>query len=510
MSLAANANAVRLTVAMIVRDEEALLPAALESVRGIADEIVVYDTGSQDRSVEIAQSHGANVVAGTWADSFSTARNACWDHATGDWVLWLDAGERLSPGCAAGLRQFINERAALDKAYLLMIELPPAVAGDTPEQAARIRLVPNLPRLRYAGRVRETLASTLAALDITLEMGPWRLLRTGRENDPVVKRGRAVRDLKLIELELQESGPNSTLLIAMADACAALGEHDKAGVYYRQAISIAERGSTDMLSAYYGLLTALPDPTAIENRQLETCIAALEVFPYDAQLLCAMGSYLQAQGQPSLAQRSYRAAHQFGQVNPETWHVANIGEVAAICLSLNLQLLGDDEGALAVLLEAKARFARSAKLARRRIELYVKRGAVSEAIAELELLPIDRAARDLMRSVVRGAVLANQKNWTPALAYLEIAFTAGCRDPLCLRWYTTSLFATASYGATQQVLDEWARVEPHCGELAQFRAALGEVARVDMPAVGKRAPSAIPAPHLRLPAQGVGSPSGQF
>jgi GT2 family glycosyltransferase/tetratricopeptide (TPR) repeat protein len=83
------------TACLIVKNEEQMLGACLESVRDAVDEIVVYDTGSNDRTVQIAREAGATVVEGEWEDSFAVARNAALQHATGEWVLSIDADERL-------------------------------------------------------------------------------------------------------------------------------------------------------------------------------------------------------------------------------------------------------------------------------------------------------------------------------------------------------------------------------------------------------------------------------
>src|SRR5437660_1581456 len=85
----------RLSVAMIVRSCAAELAATLRSVRDLADEIVVLDTGSTDGTREVASQCGARVFQQPWADDFAAARNACLAHASGEWVLWLDAGETL-------------------------------------------------------------------------------------------------------------------------------------------------------------------------------------------------------------------------------------------------------------------------------------------------------------------------------------------------------------------------------------------------------------------------------
>lgn len=94
---------------MIVKDEELLLPQCLDSVKDTVDEMVVVDTGSRDRTVEIAQAAGATVAHFEWCDDFAAARNAALGHVTGDWVLVLDADEELNPKVAPKLRALMVE-----------------------------------------------------------------------------------------------------------------------------------------------------------------------------------------------------------------------------------------------------------------------------------------------------------------------------------------------------------------------------------------------------------------
>ncbi|MGP0063721.1 MAG: glycosyltransferase family 2 protein [Isosphaeraceae bacterium] len=85
------------TLTMIVKDEEANLPRSLGSVRGIFDEIVVVDTGSTDRTQEIAREFGARVFEFAWIDDFAAARNAALAQASGDYAFWLDADDVVAP-----------------------------------------------------------------------------------------------------------------------------------------------------------------------------------------------------------------------------------------------------------------------------------------------------------------------------------------------------------------------------------------------------------------------------
>jgi glycosyltransferase involved in cell wall biosynthesis len=80
---------------MIVKDEEACLERCLQSVQGHVDEIVVVDTGSTDRTVEIARRFGARVYHHPWENDFSRHRNQSLSYATGDWILQLDADEEF-------------------------------------------------------------------------------------------------------------------------------------------------------------------------------------------------------------------------------------------------------------------------------------------------------------------------------------------------------------------------------------------------------------------------------
>ncbi len=80
---------------LIVRNEEYDLPTCLQSIAGIADEIIVVDTGSTDRTKEVAAGFKAKVFDFPWVDDFAAARNESIRHATGEWVFWMDADERV-------------------------------------------------------------------------------------------------------------------------------------------------------------------------------------------------------------------------------------------------------------------------------------------------------------------------------------------------------------------------------------------------------------------------------
>ncbi len=96
----------RLTVVTLTLNEERNIAACLETVRW-ADEIIVVDSGSVDRTVELARRCRAEVLPVQW-QGYGHARNLALEHATGDWVLWLDADERVPPGLAEEIRRIVD------------------------------------------------------------------------------------------------------------------------------------------------------------------------------------------------------------------------------------------------------------------------------------------------------------------------------------------------------------------------------------------------------------------
>jgi len=103
-----NTKKTTISACMIVKNEEALLPTCLKSIKDAVDEIVIVDTGSTDNTVAIAKSFGARVYYHPWNDSFSEARNHSLSYASGDWVLQIDADEELEQADIPMLQQAIN------------------------------------------------------------------------------------------------------------------------------------------------------------------------------------------------------------------------------------------------------------------------------------------------------------------------------------------------------------------------------------------------------------------
>jgi glycosyltransferase involved in cell wall biosynthesis len=458
----------RLSVALIVRDAEPALAETLASIQDVADEIVVLDTGSTDASREVAAQFQARVLPFPWDDDFAAARNACLDNVTGDWVLWLDAGERLSPSDAAGLREFVDREADKKTAYAMLVQVPARDADETTEQVARIRLVPRRPGIAFSGRVRESLLETLGQQSIQLDGLSYRIQRGMDEHDPLAKASRARRNIRLADREIRERGMQARLLNCLGDAMHTLEDNGRAAEFFRHALAASRPGSEDMLEAYYGLITSLPGDGSRREEQLSSCVEAIGVFALDAQLLCAMGGYLQSQGRIDLALKAFRTACDHGQINPYVWHVAQIRDVAAVCAAACLQLQGQTDEARNILQEALRRNPESGRLRRRLLELCVQQGDWQSARPHAERLGRDAEYSEAMRRAVRGACHAARQEWNAAKQQLLSAHTDGCHDPICLRWLALTLVATRDVDQARSVVEQWHELEPDNTEAARI------------------------------------------
>lgn len=107
-----------LSVCIITLNEEANIVRTLQSVKEIADEIVVVDSGSTDKTVALAQGFGAKVFVETWK-GFARQKNSALEKASCDWILSLDADEEVSPELAASIRTLLKSGAAKHAGYTM-------------------------------------------------------------------------------------------------------------------------------------------------------------------------------------------------------------------------------------------------------------------------------------------------------------------------------------------------------------------------------------------------------
>ena len=192
----------RLTISLnlIAKDEAVSIGRCLESVEGVVDEMIVVDTGSTDETAEIAARHGARVLSFPWTDDFGAARNHGLMHCRGDWILSLDADERLDPGT----KLYVRQAAAtpnVDLWYLRLLNLYPD--GESGAEVRLVRLFRRTPGMHYVGRIHEQLMQNL---DDAVAGHSQALIHHDGYNPAVMeKKQKIARNMRLLELGLKDT-----------------------------------------------------------------------------------------------------------------------------------------------------------------------------------------------------------------------------------------------------------------------------------------------------------------
>lgn len=229
-----------LTAAMIVRNEAHHLPACLESIRDVVDEIVIVDTGSTDDTVAIARSFGARLEHHPWQEDFATPRNLGLDLARGRWILYIDADERVRPLDVEAFRQQLN--AAEEIALRVRLKL---FGGATP--AWEYRLWRSDPRIRFVGVMHEKVTPAIAAVAEAdrrpIGESPLLLDHVGYDGDQTHKHR---RNLPLLRAALASEPDNPYNLHHLAHVLRALGDEDGADAALDHALEVVRERPSDV------------------------------------------------------------------------------------------------------------------------------------------------------------------------------------------------------------------------------------------------------------------------
>jgi len=209
-----HATASRVSICLIAKNEERFLAQCLRSVRELATQIVVVDTGSTDRTIEIAKEFGAEVYSFAWCDEFSAARNAALEHATGDWVLIIDADEELAP------RQLETAKLHIQAAGVLGYRLPIINQGHEDGGCSYVpRLFRNAPGLFFIGRIHEQAFSSIQVRckqwGLKHQLGEAVLLHHGYTDEVMASRSKIERNLRLLERAIEELPGEPNLIMSL-------------------------------------------------------------------------------------------------------------------------------------------------------------------------------------------------------------------------------------------------------------------------------------------------------
>lgn len=235
---------IRISACLIAKNEEKHLGRCLTSIRKVVDEIVVVDTGSTDATIQIAKSFGAKVSHFAWSDDFAAARNESLKHATGDWILWIDADEELTESSLAAVERAIV-RPHFGGFAIEIVNFTDDTSQDAQYVHRPIRLFRNLPGVKFEGRIHEQVAPSIAAQEL-----PWahlpgaKLLHYGYRPSEMVERGKVDRTVKLIGKVLAETPEDAFQWFNLANAYTSANDFQSCEQAARQCVKYLKDGDS--------------------------------------------------------------------------------------------------------------------------------------------------------------------------------------------------------------------------------------------------------------------------
>src|SRR5262249_14592589 len=205
-----------IALCVIARNEEQFIADCLDSARPFVDEIILVDTGSTDRTVELGLEHGARVVSFPWINDFSAARNAAIEAATTDWILMLDADERLTPESGPVLHQ--TARRAPDSAYSFCLQVENQLGQGQRSNAHFVtRFFRRHADLRFVGAIHEELTHlATSTVGQVLYLQEARILHLGYEPSLYAARNKDERNMRLLLGDLEHQPDSARLLYYVA------------------------------------------------------------------------------------------------------------------------------------------------------------------------------------------------------------------------------------------------------------------------------------------------------
>ena len=300
---------VKISAAVIVKNEEEDLPNWLHCMQNLAEEIVVVDTGSTDRTVEIAKTAGARVEHFDWIDDFAAAKNYAIDQTHGEWVMLLDADEYIPEedydGVKAAIAKYDGNKEVLGLACSL-INIDTQKNNAYISKCYQIRVFRKMPELRYIHSIHELLKYSGKGKKTMPYVDDFKIYHTGYSAVRMPEKYK--RNMRMLQESIKKYGTRPEDEFYLADCYFGMQNYEEAikhAKLYLEGKSRTDGGENRPYGIWIQALILLKRPmeeiTAVVNK-------ALEEFPYSAEFKIMEGYVREDQGDLLGAEDCYREA----------------------------------------------------------------------------------------------------------------------------------------------------------------------------------------------------------
>jgi glycosyltransferase involved in cell wall biosynthesis len=280
-----------ISLCMIVKNEERFLAECLESVKDVVDEINIIDTGSTDRTVEIARSYGANVDFREWRGDFAWARNEVIAMATRRWTLVLDADEELERESRSLVNSLRTTPATMTSVYINIINLINDPTGMGTMSHRLIRIFPTGQKLRYKGVIHETIGMQNGE-PTSAVLSPITILHKGYTAEMLTERDKDSRNKPLVSRAYEENGDDSFSLFNFGNSAMCSGDIDLGIEVLERMLATATETKLYFPLAHLMLCQGYCEYKGELEKALDIVEKGIEKFPNDAGLIFCKGQVL--------------------------------------------------------------------------------------------------------------------------------------------------------------------------------------------------------------------------
>ena len=376
-----------ISLCMIVKNEADSLARCLKSVRGVADEIVVVDTGSTDSTVSIARSFGARIVPFPWNGDFAAARNAGLAVARGAWILVLDADEELEPGSTGELLLCAEHKEY--EAFFVRIHNHKGAdrASQTLTVNPILRMFKSRPQYRFSGIIHEQIAAVIVQETPAAAMHLSTVIvhHYGYADGVVEKKDKISRNLGLLKEQLKLNPGDAFHHFNMAVEYMRLGDYGHALEHIKTSLAEVEPDTsyTHLLYKYEIRCLAV---TGELPAALEACEQGIALFPDYPDLHHLKGALLLQVSAFAEAKAALRLALDIG-ASPPAYHTeTGIGTyLTRTLLGQVCQQIGEENEAIACFTMAAQHYPEPWPLVARLLRLFKCAGRELEISGWLSL-----------------------------------------------------------------------------------------------------------------------------
>lgn len=278
---------IRLSLCMIVRDNETTIRPCLESIGPYVDEMIVVDTGSKDRTPDICRELGAKVYEFPWCDDFSAARNESLKRASGEWLFWMDSDDTIKSECGARLRTLVDGRHEHDVlGYVMQVHCPglPEKGHSDVTVVDHIKLFPNRPELRFEHRIHEQILPSIRRLGGQVVFTDIYVVHSGSDHSQAGRNRKLERDFRLLRLDLHERPNHPFVLFNLGMTYTDAQQYNEAAVWLTRCLEVSRPEESHVAKAYALLVTCFDRLNQFEMAW-HTCLSGRDLFPHDKELL---------------------------------------------------------------------------------------------------------------------------------------------------------------------------------------------------------------------------------